>query len=329
MQIASPTNKKKNMTAAPLHVGCTGSTNIHDDDPVSAIRALQARMRELETDLRAKALQAECDAANIKLQAQRIAALEATLETEQARGEKHAEALMQIARTCDDRARELQAQHTEKLEKVESAHATRIADKEAMIRDLKSAHGAIVASKDVVIAAGQTALIELKASHTAATARSDATIADLNAALAALKTENVRLSKQTTGGFGMGTAAQAKDIKTAAAAALVGSAATRPSAGASGAAAPLAAPAAAVPSASRPVVADAAVAARPSAPASCVATPAAAARAFDAAAFFVDFPPAIPIPPPSELMACFKARLEQNKPRPPKKFPSFRADWDQ
>jgi hypothetical protein len=159
------------MSAAASHVGCTdpaASSRAHGDDDdddddgsvSSSVPALLDRIKVLETDLRMHTVQAGCDAANIKLQAERIAALEAALAAER---ETHAQALMRMSRTCEDRARE----HTANIAKLESAHDARIADRDAFVRELKVAHGAVVACKDDIIA-------DLKASRTDSRAHMDA-----------------------------------------------------------------------------------------------------------------------------------------------------------
>jgi hypothetical protein len=76
---------------------------------------------------------AELDAQHIQLLQARITQLEAALALEQTRGEKHAEAFMEVARASDNRARELEAQYTTKLVKLEFAHDATVAAKDTAI----------------------------------------------------------------------------------------------------------------------------------------------------------------------------------------------------
>jgi hypothetical protein len=71
------------MSAAPSHVGCADpiASSVTTGGGNDCVSALLARVHPLETLLQTHTLQAECDAANIKLQAERIAALEAALAT--------------------------------------------------------------------------------------------------------------------------------------------------------------------------------------------------------------------------------------------------------
>jgi hypothetical protein len=89
------------------------------------------------------------------IQEARIEQLEKDLAAERARGEKHAEALTNIARVCDDRAREMAAEHAAKLAKLELAHHAQVAAKDAVIAELKSSHAALVTT--VTARADQTA----------------------------------------------------------------------------------------------------------------------------------------------------------------------------
>jgi hypothetical protein len=79
-------------------------------------------------------LQVDLDAQSIAQLREQNSVLEDALSLERARGEKQAEALMHIARTCDDRVDELKAQHAAAIAKLENekaalnaAHATAFA----------------------------------------------------------------------------------------------------------------------------------------------------------------------------------------------------------
>jgi hypothetical protein len=84
--------KKKKMSAVPLA------------DPLTSPGSNQLRLQTLE-------LQVGLDAQHIALLQKENQELKDALLTEQARAERHADAMVHIARICDDRSSELKAQH--------------------------------------------------------------------------------------------------------------------------------------------------------------------------------------------------------------------------
>jgi hypothetical protein len=66
---------------------------------------------------------------HIELLQKQIAETDAALKLELARGEKHAEALMHIARTCDERTSEMKEQHAATTGKVEAENCRRSSTK--------------------------------------------------------------------------------------------------------------------------------------------------------------------------------------------------------
>jgi hypothetical protein len=83
------------------------------------------------------------------------------LAREQARGEKQAAAFVEVARTCDNCARELEAQYATKFAQVAVAH------------------DAVVAAKDATVAGMERLFADLEASHAATAGATDAAIADM------------------------------------------------------------------------------------------------------------------------------------------------------
>jgi hypothetical protein len=104
MSAASPPADRTSVGALPC-----GSPS----DPLQLLQRLEA----LE-------LQADLDARNIAQLREQNKQLDDVLSSERARGEKHAEAFMRIARTCDDRVDELKAQHAAAVAKLEEEKAT-------------------------------------------------------------------------------------------------------------------------------------------------------------------------------------------------------------
>jgi ribosome-associated translation inhibitor RaiA len=124
-------------------------------------------LQELETSvLRAELLQ------------EQVTQLKAALAREH---ESHADALMEVARACDTRARELEAQCEEKLARAEASHAGLMTAKDAAIADmerqqskLESAHNATVVAKAAHVALLKKQIAKLEASHAAAVAKLEA-----------------------------------------------------------------------------------------------------------------------------------------------------------
>jgi hypothetical protein len=135
-------------------------------------------------------LRADLDARNIAQLRQQNKELEDALKTERGASEKHAEALMRIARTCDNRVDEMKAQHAAAM----ILKDTTIAKLEDAAITLQARHAADMKVKDITIAklegaaaAMDARLEEMKAENAA-----------LKAANAALEAQVALLSAQTT-----------------------------------------------------------------------------------------------------------------------------------
>jgi hypothetical protein len=139
------------------------------DDLVSVSRS---RLQELEA-------RAELDAQNFQLLQEHVKKLEGALAREEARGEQLATAFAEVARTCDNRARDLEAQYAATLAKLEFAHDAVVAAKDA--------------AKDAALVATERRFAELESSHARTVAAKEAAAADLRAALANLERDNAAL----------------------------------------------------------------------------------------------------------------------------------------
>jgi hypothetical protein len=126
-------------------------------------------------------LQATLDAQHIAILQKANKELEDALKTEQARAEKHADALMHIARTCDDRNSELKDQHAAAL----CVKDTLIARVEQEKAALQAANAAILAKLEGAAAAKDVILTEVRTQNAA-----------LQTEIAALKVENVALKAE-------------------------------------------------------------------------------------------------------------------------------------
>jgi hypothetical protein len=149
------------MASAPVHaasmdVGCCDKSS----DPSHTVSVSLDRLQRLE----ACEGRADLQGRHIELLHTQIADTDAILKQELARGEKHAEALMHIARTCDERMTEIKEQH---------AAALRV--------------------KDAAAAKAEAKLVELAASHTAAISKLEAQHKD---AITKLEAENYALKAQ-------------------------------------------------------------------------------------------------------------------------------------
>jgi hypothetical protein len=125
---------------------------------------------------------ADLDAQHIQLLQARVTHLEGALALEQARGEKHAEAFMEVARASDNRARELEAQYTAKLAKLEVAHDMILASRDATT----AAKDATIAAKDAAIADLKSSLAQANVSLAKVEAENDVLKADAAAQLATI-----------------------------------------------------------------------------------------------------------------------------------------------
>jgi hypothetical protein len=125
------------------------------------------RLQELQS-------RAALDAENIHLLRQQIVHLDAALKLEQARGEKHAETLMHIARTCDERASELNAQHAAALHSKDMTIAKMqdaVAAKDATIVQMEASHARAISKLESAFAKLEAETAVLKGSHAAAIKR--------------------------------------------------------------------------------------------------------------------------------------------------------------
>jgi hypothetical protein len=115
-------------------------------------------------------MRADLQESHIQLLQNQIDATDATLKLELARGEKHAEALMRIARTCDDRVDELKIQHAAILRVKDDA----LAALKAELAAVKASHAAAIGNLE-----GQVALLQAQATLK---------LTDIHVAVAALRT---------------------------------------------------------------------------------------------------------------------------------------------
>jgi hypothetical protein len=146
---------------ATTNVGCC------DDHPSRTVSVSLDRLQRLEVC----EARADLQERHIELLQKQIAETDAALKLELARGEKHAEALMHIARTCDERASEMKEQH---------AAALRV--KDAATAKLEDDFGALKAK-----------LLELAASHAVTITKLETQHKD---AITKLESENAALKAQ-------------------------------------------------------------------------------------------------------------------------------------
>jgi hypothetical protein len=116
-------------------------------------------------------LRADLNARHIQLLQEQVTQAKDALAREQARSERQASAFVEVARTCDNRVRELEAQSAEKR-----------AELMARIADLETSNVAVVAQNNAAAACMKETFIQLEASHAAAVAAKDAALATLQAA---------------------------------------------------------------------------------------------------------------------------------------------------
>jgi hypothetical protein len=145
------------MSAAPTH-----APPVPPDYP-----QLLQRLEMLE-------LQADLDARNIAQLREQNKQLDDVLSAERACGDKHAEAFMRIARTCDDRVDELKTQH-----------ANVIVAMDTTIAQLK----AIAAASAVSLQEMKTEMVALRAANAAAVVKLETEKADLKAQMAMLQAQ--------------------------------------------------------------------------------------------------------------------------------------------
>jgi hypothetical protein len=100
------------MASAPLHDRTSRTVSVSLD-----------RLQQLE----ASEARADLQARHIDLLQKQIAETNAALKEERALSEKHAEAMMRVARTCDERTSEMKEQHAAAL-RVKDATTARVED---------------------------------------------------------------------------------------------------------------------------------------------------------------------------------------------------------
>jgi hypothetical protein len=127
---------------------------------------------------RLEACEARVDlqARHIELLQKQIAETDAELKLERARGEKHAEALMRIARTSDERANEMKEQHAAAL-CMKDAVTAKV---EAKLEEQAASHAAAITKLNEQ---HKAAVTKLKAENTALNAQAASTLKQLHAAV--------------------------------------------------------------------------------------------------------------------------------------------------
>jgi hypothetical protein len=105
------------------------------------------------------------DAQNIQLLQEQVAQLTNALTLKDELGDRQAEALMEVARASDNRARDLELQYTEKLAKLEFAHDAATAAKDAAIADMSRRFAELEASHARTVAAKDAAFANLEREH--------------------------------------------------------------------------------------------------------------------------------------------------------------------
>jgi hypothetical protein len=152
------------------HVACCDGSDHSTGTVVVSLDRLQ-RLEACEA-------QADVQERHIELLQKQIAETDAALKLELARGEKHAEALMHIARMCDARTGEMKEQHAAVL-RVKDATIIKLGDDNAALK--------------VDNAALKAKHVELASSNAATTTKLEAR----DEVIASLKTENAVLKAQT------------------------------------------------------------------------------------------------------------------------------------
>jgi peptidoglycan hydrolase CwlO-like protein len=104
-----------------------------------------------------RARRGELDARNVELLQDQVKALEGALEYERARSDKQAEAFAGLARTCDNRVGDLEAQYKEKHFKLEAL----VADKDATIAEQRRTLPTMAASQAAIAVEMKKQTLEL------------------------------------------------------------------------------------------------------------------------------------------------------------------------
>jgi hypothetical protein len=153
----------------PTDVGCYDGS----DCPTRTVSVSLDRLQHLM----ACEARADLQKRHMELLQKQITDADAALKLELARGEKHAEALTHIARTCDERTSEMKEQHAATTAKVEAENAAlkarlveleaRIAKREAAIEEkdaIIKAKDAVIQEKDAAASGYATAASDLRTS---------------------------------------------------------------------------------------------------------------------------------------------------------------------
>jgi hypothetical protein len=135
----------------------------HPSDTVSVSVDRLQRLEECEA-------RADLQQRHIELLQKQVAETDAALKLEQTRGEKHAEALMHIARTCDERTSEMKEQHAATLRVTAKVEAENAALK-AKLAELAASHAALKAENAALKAQAElkSTLTEILTAVTAVT----------------------------------------------------------------------------------------------------------------------------------------------------------------
>jgi hypothetical protein len=177
--------ENKMSTDAQQHADPTVHDAAHLD---GSVIVSVARLRQLE----AFELRADLDAKTIALQQQQIRDLDAALKLEQARGEKHADALMHIARTCDERTGELKEQHAAAL-RVQAAGVAKLEEDSVALR---ASHAAVIHKMESTLARAELEIAALKAAHASAIRKLETQaltkLDSIHGAIAALQTLEIQ-----------------------------------------------------------------------------------------------------------------------------------------
>jgi hypothetical protein len=165
-------------------VGCFDGTL---PDPSGTVSVSVDRLQTLE----ACEARADLQQQHIELLQKQIAETDAALKLELARGEKHAEALMHIARTCDERTSDMKEQHATALRVKDMATAKSETLHAASISKLEAQHNAAISKSDAqhkddiskLEAQHKDAITKLEAENAALKAQAASTLKDLAAAI--------------------------------------------------------------------------------------------------------------------------------------------------
>jgi hypothetical protein len=173
--------------ASPLHPPQHGTVTGTDGGPDRTVSVSADRLERLERSETVAALHAK----HVQQLQTQVGGLETELKAERAHGEKHAEALVRVARSCDDRVDELKTHHAAAL-RVKDDAVSQLKEEFAALR---ASHAAAIAKVESETTALKAELEALKASHSAVVGRVErrhaAAIAQAESANATLRAELV------------------------------------------------------------------------------------------------------------------------------------------